>query len=418
MGAFFIAESHTLFHMETTQFLEEAKALHNTLVTHRRYLHQNAEIGFDLPRTLSYVQTQLEKLGYNVESCGKAALLARLNNSNTPSGKQFLLRADMDALPIPEKNRLSFAAKNGNMHACGHDMHTAMLLGAAALLKRHENELCGNVSFLFQAAEETLEGAKDVLNSGAFKAQKPDAALMLHVLTASTLPTGTAIVAAPGPSAPAADFFTIRVQGKGCHGSMPQDGVDALSACAHILIALQEISAREVGLTEEALLTVGALRAGTAGNVIADSAEMKGSLRSFNNATQKRIKKRIHDLSSSVAKAFRAKVKVTFEGGAPALINDAKLSAFALHCLQTRFGEKQILSTTTETQKHSGGSEDFAYISQEFPSLLIALAAGNVQDGHTYPLHHPKTSFDESALPIGSAIYAQVAFDWLRAHCQ
>lgn len=404
--------------METTQFFEEAKALQSTLVTHRRYLHQNAEIGFDLPKTLSYVQTQLKALGYAVDTCGKAALLARLTAPNAQSGKQFLLRADMDALPIAEKTRLPFAAKNGNMHACGHDMHTAMLLGAAALLKHREQELCGNVTFLFQAAEETLEGAKDVLDSGAFKTQKPDAALMLHVLTASSLSTGTAIVAAPGPSAPAAEFFTIRVQGKGCHGSMPQEGVDALSACAHILIALQEISARELGMTEEALLTVGALRAGTAGNVIADSAEMKGSLRSFDTATQKRIKKRVQEIVSTVAKAFRAKAKVTFEGGAPALVNDAKLSAFALHCLQTKFGEKRILSTTSEAQKHSGGSEDFAYISQEFPSLLIALAAGNAQDGYAYPLHHPKTSFDESVLPMGSAIYAQVAFDWLRAHCQ
>lgn len=397
-----------------TNFFKEAQTISRKLVAFRRYLHKNAETGFQLTKTLPYVEAQLNAMGYRPQRCGQAGIVA-IANAQATSKKTFLLRADTDALPIREDTALEFAAKNGNMHACGHDMHTAMLLGAAYLLKRSESRLKGRVKFLFQPAEETLEGAKDVLAHGVLSAPRVHAAAMIHVLVASPLPTGTILVASGGYSAPSADFFTIEVQGKGSHGSMPQEGVDALQTAAQIVIALQELTARELSLSDRALITIGSLQAGNANNVIADRAILKGSLRTFDPALRKRLKQRIQALSIHIAKAFRSKAVVTYDSGAPALFNDPDLADFALRALQTHTPD--VLSTSAFKEKgNSGGSEDFAYIAQRTPSVLLSIAAGKTEDGYGYPLHHPKTTFDERALPVGAATYATIAADWLREH--
>ena len=221
--------------MNNEQILQEAQALQEEMRSHRRWLHAHAETGFDLEQTKPYVKAALEEMGYAVQECGRAGLVTTVGK---PGGKVLLLRADMDALPIAEEADVDFACSNGKMHACGHDMHTAMLLGAARLLKNHEAELSGMVKLMFQPAEEVFEGGKDMIQSGALENPRPDAAMMIHVTAGMPIPAGTVIVSAPGVSAPAADYFTIRVQGKGCHGSAPQNGVDALTAAAHILIAL------------------------------------------------------------------------------------------------------------------------------------------------------------------------------------
>ena len=174
---------------------EEANSLQTELAAHRRWLHEHAEVGFDLTQTKEYVRRELEQMGIVAENCGKAGLVAVLGNPD--SGKSILLRADMDALPIPEESGVDFACPNGNMHACGHDMHTAMLLGAAKLLKNHEYELPGTVKLMFQPAEETFEGAKDMIEHGVLSNPKPDAAVMIHVTAATLLPAGMVIICPP-----------------------------------------------------------------------------------------------------------------------------------------------------------------------------------------------------------------------------
>ncbi len=400
--------------MSSVNFIEEAKKIENELKENRQFLHCNAEAGFDLSETVNFVKEKLLEMGCSVTACGKNGLVVLIGENE---GKTFLLRADMDALPIKEETQLPFACNNGNMHACGHDFHTAMLLGAAKLLKNHENEIKGTVKLMFQPAEEILSGAKNMIENGVLDNPRVDAALMLHVMAGLPLKTGTVIIA-NGVSAPAADYFSINIQGKGCHGSTPQQGVDSLTIGAHILIALQEIKARELGVSDEATLTIGKMNGGTAGNVIADKVLMEGTLRAYDKDVRELIKKRITEITQGIAGTFRGKGTADFGNGCPPLENNGQLSREIEGYLINAFGEERITSTEEmggRTNK-SGGSEDFSYISQEVPSLMLALAAGNIEEGYQYPQHHPKVMFDEKVLPIGCAVLAQSAFSWLENH--
>ena len=236
-------------------------------------------------------------------------------------------------------------------------------------------------------------------------------------------PAGTVIVSAPGVSAPAADYFEIKVQGKGCHGSMPNNGIDPLNAAAHILIGLQEIHARELAMSEQAVLTIGTMHAGTAANAIPDTAVMGGSIRTYDEETRTFMKQRMTEIAEGTAKAFRAEAEVTFGSGCPTLVNDKDLSICAEQYVKELLGSHQAFSVAelnamggSQGASKSAGSEDFAYVSQEVPSIMLALAAGQPEKGYRYPQHHPMVKFDEAALTHGAAVYAYTAMRWLEEH--
>lgn len=404
--------------MLNEKILEESEKLYDIILKERRTLHQNPEIGFDLANTVSFVKKELSDMGIKPADCGKNGITAIIGGKNP--GKVFMLRADMDALPVKEESGVDFAAKNGKMHACGHDMHTAMLLGAARLLKSHENEIKGTVKLMFQPAEEIFEGSQNMINSGLLENPEVDAALMIHVMAGMPFEAGTVVVSAPGVSAPAADYFDIRVLGKGCHGSMPNTGVDPLTAAAHILINLQEIHARELAMGERAVLTIGTMNAGTASNVIPDTVTMGGSIRTFDEETRSFIKTRIAEIAESTAAAFRAKAEVTFGSGCPTLVNDKGMSERAEKYVRELLGKGRAFSVAElnamgggGNSSKSAGSEDFAYVSHKVPSIMLALAAGQPEKGYCYPQHHPMVKFDESVLSVGSAVYAYTAMRWL-----
>ncbi len=400
--------------MTKEQLMKEAKALENEIREHRRFLHTHAETGFDLKETKPYVKAALEQMGYPVRECGRAGLVTTVGKSG---GKVFMLRADMDALPIHEEADVDFACTNGNMHACGHDMHTAMLLGAAKLLKTHENELEGMVKLMFQPAEEIFEGGKDMIEAGALEDPKVDAAIMIHVTAGTPIPAGTAIISSPGVSAPAADYCTIKVQGKGCHGSAPQNGVDPITAAAHILIALQEIHARELAPTEEAVLTIGTFHGGNAENVIADAVTMGGTIRTYDEKTRTYLKERMTAIAEGIAAAFRATAEVTFGSGCPTLVNNRELSEALTGYLKELLGPNGAFTTLELSggkPSRGGGSEDFAYVTQEVPAVMLVLAAGEPAKGYPFTQHHPKVKFDESVLPVGSAVFVHCAMEYLR----
>ena len=407
--------------MNADMLLQEAEQIRDHVLRERRALHQMPGTGFDIGDTLAYVRQELTEMELQPTDCGRAGLTALVGGKRP--GRVFLLRADMDALPIQEEADVDFASQNGRMHACGHDLHTAMLLGAARLLKAHEDEIDGTVKLMFQPAEEIFEGSHDMIEAGLLEHPKVDAALMIHVMAGMPFPAGTVVVSAPGVSAPAADYFDIKVQGKGCHGSMPNTGVDPLTAAAHILIALQELHARELAMDDRAVLTIGTMNAGTAANVIPDTVTMGGSLRTFDEETRALLKQRMTEIAQFTAKAFRAEAEVTFGSGCPTLVNDKDLSA----CCETyvkellapgkafSVAELNAMGGGGQSSK-SAGSEDFAYVTQEVPSIMLALASGQPEKGYQYPQHHPMVKFDESVLPVGSAVYAYTALRWLEEH--
>ncbi len=395
--------------------LNEAISYKDKLIEYRRHIHSNPEVGFALKDTKEYVKQQLIKMGYEPKDCGKSGLVALVGKG----GSTFMIRADMDALPVEEEADVDFKSQNGNMHGCGHDMHTAMLLGAAKLLKDHESELKGTVKLMFQPAEETFEGSADMIKDGLLEAPHVDAALMIHVMAGMPFEAGTAVISSPGVSAPAADYFEIKIQGKGCHGSMPNMGVDPVNIAAHIITALQEINSRELASSDPVALTIGRVNGGTASNVIPDSVTMGGTVRTYNEETRDFVKKRIVEIAEGTAAVFRGSADVLYTSGCPTLVNDKAVSECAEKYTREILGDQktftvaQLNAMSGNGIKGSSGSEDFAYISQKVPSIMIALAAGQAEKGYIYGQHHPKVKFDEDALPYGSAVYAYNAMRWL-----
>ena len=396
--------------MNANELLNEAHSLKERIIQYRRYLHQNPETGFQLDNTKKYVKQELIKMGYEPIECGKAGLYALAGKKE---GKTFLIRGDMDALPLKEETDLSFKSENNNMHACGHDMHTSMLLGAAQLLKNHEDEIAGTVKFMFQPAEEIFEGSQDMIENGILDNPKVDAAQMIHVASAVPLSAGTVIVCSPGITAPGADLFEIVVQGKGCHGSMPHLGKDPINVASHIIINLQEIIAREVAMADSVALTIGSIHGGSAANIIPDGVTISGSLRTYDEEIRAKIKQRITDICDYTAKTFQSTATVTYTSGCPAFDNDKDLSQAITEYTKELLGDKALSMNDLGGASKSAGSEDFAYISQKVPTIMLSLAAGETAKGYTYPLHHPSVRFDEAALPIGSAIHAYNAMRWL-----
>lgn len=399
--------------------LSEASELKETLIENRRFLHSHPETGFDLHHTKDYVKNALISMGYEPIECGKCGLLALAGGKH--KGKTFLLRADMDALKITEQADVDFPSEiPGNMHACGHDLHTAMLLGAAKLLKLHEDEIQGTIKLFFQPSEETFEGAADMIANGALENPHVDAALMIHVMAGMPMPAGTVIVCDGGVSAPAADYFQISIQGKGCHGAMPQAGVDPITIAAHTVTALQELHARELAMSDEAALTFGYLQAGQAENVIPDTANLGGTLRTYDEELRNTLKVRMQEICEGTAKIFRGTAKLTFSSGCPTLFNDAALSEQVTSYCKELLGTERAFSTAqlkamspNAASSKTVGSEDFAYVSHEVPTIMLALAAGEPKNGYCYPQHHPMVKFDESVLVPGSCVYAYTAMRWL-----
>lgn len=395
--------------MNAEHILQAAQARKDEFVANRRYLHTVPGLGFDLKDTLDFVSKKLTELGIDHAPCGKAGIVATLGGKK--EGKVFLLRADMDALPMAEESGEAFASANGRMHACGHDLHTAILLGAAALLKENEDAIRGTVKLMFQPAEEIFQGAEDMIASGVLEEPKVDAAMMAHVFSGLPMPTGV-IAVLDGISNAAADVFTVRIQGKGCHGSMPNTGIDPLLAGAHMLIALQELHARELAMSDEVALTFGSFNAGIAANVIPDTATLSGTLRTFNEELRAHVKQRMEDIITGLAKAFRTEVTIEYTSGCPVMENDSDLAASISGYLRELMGPQTVM--TLKNMKASG-SEDFACISQKVPALMLGIPA-NAPDGAPYPQHHPKVRFDESALPLGAAAFAYGALRWLEEH--
>ena len=393
----------------------EAQALSDVIIANRHYLHQIPELSLDLPQTAAYVEEKLKEMGYAPQRIGDCGIVVTAGKGN---GKCFLIRADMDALPVVEDADIDFKSTNGNMHACGHDCHTAMLLGAAQLLKNHEDEIEGTVKLMFQPAEETMEGAKMMVAGGVLENPHVDAAMGAHVFTAMPMPAGSVALMGAKMRMAGSDWFTIHITGKGCHGAMPNTGVDPLNVMSHIHIALQAINARELDPMDNLVLTVGQMHGGQTSNVIPNEAMMSGTIRTLKNETRAMVKGRMEAIVASIATAFGAEAKVEWGAGCPVLIQNEPLYKEVDGYLKDLEGLTFLnLDELGYSGASSGmGSEDFAYVSNEVPAVFLGIPAGTPQEGYIYPQHHPKARFQDKVLPSGAAAYAHVAMEWLKHH--
>lgn len=405
--------------MLASEILGRVEADYEQMVDDRRYIHAHPGVAFDVEEAFDYIVHVLDGLGVEYERVGRAGLVAAIGNT---AGKTFLLRADMDALPIREESGCGFSSSNGAMHACGHDMHAAMLLEAARVLKEREAELPGRVVLMFQPAEETFEGARDMIECGLFDRFAVDAGMMMHVTVGMPCPVGTVVTCDGGVSAPAADYFTVKIQGRGCHGSMPQMGIDPITAAAHIVVALQELHAREIAMMDEAVLTIGSIHAGEAGNAIPDTAELAGTIRTYDEGVRARLKERLCEIAQGISATFRATAEVLFGSGCPTLLNNDAVALDVAGYAKELLGEEMTCTAGEFALRLAGGvprvmgSEDFSYVSHEIPTVMLSLAAGNVESGHVYPQHHPMVTFDERAMVNGAATFVYAAVRWLEEH--
>ncbi|MCI8637584.1 MAG: amidohydrolase [Coprococcus sp.] len=383
------------------QLLQEALGMQEELSAWRQSLHRIPEIGTSLPKTVEFVTKRLDEMGisYEVyEDC--SCVVAVIGNG----GKCILLRADMDALPICEQSGVPFASDNGCMHGCGHDMHASALLGAAKLLKAHENELKGTVKLIFQSGEEIFAGARAAVEHGVLENPKVEVAFGMHVFSELDLKT---ILYGLYPMS-AVYGFKITVEGKGTHGSAPEGGVDPITVGAHILLGLQELISREVSALENAALTIGHFEGGSAANIIPQSAILEGTLRTFKPEIREFLIRRIHEITETVAKAYRASTKIEVLSDVPAVVCDPAMMDAA--CASAKKVDQDL---TIAPSFKAMGSEDFSYYSEQVPSAFMCIGAGVEDRSKWQPQHNPKILFNEGELPYGAAIYAQVAMDYL-----
>lgn len=395
--------------------LDEAKAILSELIEIRRELHKHPELGFELTFTKAFVKKKLEDMGYEPVEMGKAGLVAMAGGKK--EGKTILLRADMDALPITEEADVEFASENfGKMHGCGHDMHTAMLLGAAKLLKLHEDEIIGTVKLEFQPAEEIFQGSPDMIESGLLENPKVDAAIMLHVVAGLPLLNGTLMIPGGGISAASCEQYHITVKGKGGHGSAPNNAIDPITAAAHIHIALQEINSRELDANDYGVFTTCRFEAGQTSNVIPDKAQMWGTIRTVDleNKVGELIKKRMTEIAKGIAAAFRCEAEIEFYDYCPCMVIDEALSKNMFNFASELLGSGAMDLSVVSGGKAGGGSEDFAFVSHHVPTVSMFITAGNSNEGYVYGQHNPKVKFDDSMLHFGAASYAYLALCWLK----
>lgn len=384
--------------------LSRAKELESYAIGIRRRIHENPELGFELPKTVTLVKEELESFGYAPAQCGIAGITAL---AGTP-GKTFLLRADMDALPMREETGLTYASQNGFMHACGHDIHTSALLLAARMLKERENELKGTVKFMFQPCEEGVVGASDMVKAGILKNPSVDAAMALHVVNETSGSVGYSWNTACASS----DIFTITVKGKGGHGAAPHRCIDPIQIGVHIHLALQGLNSREVHPDEMLVCSICQMNAGTASNVFPEKAVLKGTIRTMNPQVRSFAKERLIKLAKQTAGAFRGEAEVEFlHEGVPPMENNGDLLKASIGSIDKLLGTGTCYELPRMT-----GSEDFSVVSQAVPSVLFWVGTGSEEEGYPYGVHDPRVTFNEESLHKMAAIYANTAMEWLREH--
>jgi hippurate hydrolase len=389
--------------------LDEAKELLPELVELRRAIHAEPELGLALPKTREKVLERLEALPLEIETHQKTSGVVATLRGAKP-GRSILLRADMDALPMPEDTGLPFASKTPNtMHACGHDAHTAMLVGAARLLAARRESLAGSVVFMFQPGEEGFAGARCMLEEGLLEREpRVEAAFAIHV--APEFPPGR-IATRGGTLLASADFFEITVRGKGGHASMPHLCRDPIPAACAIVPALQTWVTRAIPATDPAVVTVTKLRAGTTNNVIPETAQLLGTIRAHTEAAREKAHEGVHAVAEGVARAHGVEAEVQLVPTYPVTVNDGVFDGFVQGVARELLGARSV----TELPAPFMGAEDFSFVLQKVTGSMAVLGMRPPGPDAPAPCHSNRLRIDESGMAHGAALHAAVALRFLGA---
>ncbi|SDY99446.1 amidohydrolase [Proteiniborus ethanoligenes] len=388
--------------------IDRAKNIENEIINWRRELHQIPEVGLNLPQTAKYITAQLDKMGIEYHTLVKGNAIVGLIKGNG-KGKTIGLRADIDGLPVKEETGLDFQSTNGNMHACGHDGHAAILLGAAKILNENRDKFRGNVKLLFQPGEEYPGGAKPMIEEGAMESPKVDAVMGLHLGNLGKgIPTGK-IGVCYGAMMAAVDVMHIKIKGKGAHGAYPHQSIDPIVIASEVVLALQTIVSREINPVEPAVVSVTRIEGGFNHNIIPDIVEIQGTIRTLNESTRHRIAKRIEEIVKGITMAHGGSYEYKYEYCYPALVNSEEFTKTFVESAKKIVSEEDIVEMKTPVM----GAEDMSFFLREAPGTFFYLSNPREIDGQYYPHHNPKFDIDESQLWKGVALVLQGTIDWL-----
>ena len=390
--------------MEKINFLAKAEEIKDLLIEYRRDFHKNPELGFEEHRTSDTIKEFLDKEGIEYFETAGTGICALIKGRES---RTVGLRADMDALPIQDMKDCEYSSRNaGKMHACGHDAHTAILMGAAKILNGMKDSLNGNVVLLFEPAEETTGGARIMIKEGVLEKPYVEAVIGLHV--DENIDSGMVGVK-KGVVNAASNPFTIRIKGKGGHGARPEATVDPVVIASSVVMNLQTIVSRELTPTVPAVLTIGTINGGTAQNIIPEEVVLSGIIRTMTTEHREYVKLRLREIAEGVTMSMRGTCQVEIEESYPCLYNDDGMLELLKDSAAEQLGEENVI----DLDKPSLGVESFAYFSMERPSVFYFLGCRNEDKGITHPAHSSKFDIDEDCMAAGVAVHCAAAYKYL-----
>jgi amidohydrolase len=392
-------------------FLKKSADIKDELVALRRDFHENPELGFEEFRTSEVIKQFLNSEGITFYGTATTGICATIVGTaeGAEKGKTIALRADIDALPLQDRKSCEYSSKaEGKMHACGHDAHMTILMGACKILNEMKDKLKGNVKLLFEPAEETVGGARFMIKEGVLEEPHVDAVIGLHV--AEGIECGK-IGIKKGVVNAASNPFNIKIIGKGGHGAHPEDTIDPVLIASNIIVALQGIVSREIPPTDPAVVTVGSIHGGSAQNIIPEEVNISGIIRTMRTEHREYVIKRVVEVVEGISKAMRGKCEINIQESYPCLYNNDLMVDMMQKCASEIIGDNNV----EEMDKPSMGVESFAYFSLERPAVFYFLGVGNAEKGIVNPAHGSLFDIDESCLPIGAAIQAKFAYDYLNS---
>lgn len=389
------------------QLLERAQLVKEQYIEFRRDFHRHPELGMEETRTAGIVSDYLKSIGVEVRTGVGGTGVVGVIRGGKP-GRTIAIRADMDALPILEQSDIPYISTiPGKMHACGHDGHTAILMGVARLLQEMSQDLTGNVKLLFQPAEEGPGGALPMIEAGALESPEVDAAIGLHINTTNYL-TGEVGVKW-GVSSAGTDGITMKIRGRGGHGAHPHKSIDAIVAASQFVNAVQSIASREIDPLGSVVVTIGTINGGYRGNVIADEVAMTGTVRTLDATVRASMPERLERILKGICETYRCTYEMTYDHGYPSVVNDDSMCDLVFAAATETLGAEN----THRIANPSMGGEDFSYFAEKVPAAFFSLGAGNKDKGCDFPGHHPRYNFDEEAIPVGMAVLTAATLKYL-----